>query len=103
MKAKLIAEARRVIQKLCKTGHKIVFHSARLECQSQATEKWLKKHGFSCHHLKLWKFSAHLCIDDRAYYANDRGSAMHCVKKADKNECHNPLPMLRFRLENMSF
>ena len=71
MKAKPLAEARRVIQKLYKAGHKIVFHSSRLECQRKATKKWLKLHGFPYHHLELRKFAANLYIDDRAHPAGD--------------------------------
>lgn len=66
LKAKPIKEAQRVIRKLYKKGHKIVFHSSRLECQRKTTEKWLKKHGFPYHHLELRKFAAHIYIDDRA-------------------------------------
>lgn len=66
MKAKPIAEARQAIRKLYKMGHKIVFHSSRLECQRKPTVLWLKKHGFPYHFLELRKFAANLYIDDRA-------------------------------------
>ena len=71
LKAKPITEAQRVIRKLYKMGHKIVFHSSRLECQREVTEKWLKKHGFPYHHLELRKFAAHIYIDDRAINGRD--------------------------------
>lgn len=71
MKAKPITKARCIIQKLYRAGHKIVFHSSRLECQRQTTEKWLKKHNFPHHHLELRKFAAHIYIDDRAINGRD--------------------------------
>lgn len=71
MKARPIPAARRAIRRLYRAGHKIVFHSSRLECQRKVTEKWLKRHGFPYHRLELRKFAAHLYIDDRAHHAND--------------------------------
>ncbi len=71
MKAKPIVEARRVIRKLYKAGHKIVFHTSRPECRRKATAAWLKKHGFPYHHLEMRKFVAHIYIDDRAISGRD--------------------------------
>lgn len=80
LKARPIAEARRVVRKLHKAGHRIVFHSSRLECQRKATEKWLKKHGFPYHHLELRKFAAHRYIDDRAINGRDWKRIMAAIK-----------------------
>ena len=71
MKANPIAEARQVIQNLYKMGHKIVFHSSRLECQRRTTREWLKAHAFPYHHLELRKFAAHFYIDDRGINGRD--------------------------------
>ena len=71
MKAKPIAEAKRVIRKLYKAGHKIVFHTSRPECRRAVTVMWLKKHGFPYHHIEMRKFVAHIYIDDRAINGRD--------------------------------
>ena len=71
MQAKPIAGARRVIRKLYKAGHKIVFHSSRPECRRQVTARWLRKHGFPYHHIEMRKFVAHIYIDDRAINGRD--------------------------------
>lgn len=71
MKAKPVVEARRVICKLYKAGHKIVFHTSRPECRRKSTATWLKKHGFPYHYLEMRKFVAHIYIDDRAINGRD--------------------------------
>lgn len=82
MKAKPIPEARRVIRRLYKAGHQIVFHSSRPECRRKVTAAWLKKHGFPYHHLEMQKFVAHVYIDDRAINGCDWKQIVKKMKDA---------------------
>ena len=81
MKARPIAGARAAVKKLYRAGHTIVFHSSRNRASKEVTKEWLKKHGFSFHHIVMDKFVAHVYIDDRAIRAFNWKHVMREFKK----------------------
>jgi len=66
LKAKPIKGALEAVNKLYKQGHTVVFYTSRNDESRKVTREWLKKHGFSFHHIVMRKFVAHVYIDDRA-------------------------------------
>ena len=81
MKAKPIEGALGAVKKLYRQGHKIVFHSSRIHGSTEATKKWLRKHGFPFHHIEMDKFVAHIYIDDRAINGCNWKRVMKEIKK----------------------
>ena len=81
MKAKPIKGALEAVKKLYRQGNTIVFHSSRNYGGKEVTRKWLKKHGFPFHYIKMEKFVAHVYIDDRAINGCDWKKTLKEFKK----------------------
>ena len=81
LKARPIKGALEAVKRLYKEGHIIVFYTCRNFASKSMTMKWLKKHGFTFHHLEMEKFVAHVYVDDRAI----NGSNWKCIMKEIKN------------------
>lgn len=80
MNAKPIPGAVAAVRKLHREGHTIVFHTSRSHGSKAVTQRWLKKHGFPFHHVKVEKFVAHVYIDDRAINGCDWKMVLKDIK-----------------------
>jgi len=65
-KVKPFKDAVKTINKLYRSGHIIIFHTARHWKYFEETYKQLKKFGFKFHSLVMGKINAEIIVDDRS-------------------------------------